>query len=266
MNTALTSEQVEFYRDNGFVAHRQFLSSDEVRELKSAVLDSVQQMGRAKLVSEDAEAWQSSDDSKSYYDRVFTQRINLWRNNDAVKRYMLNPQLGAMLRALTGVENLRMWHDQTLIKEPFANPTAWHLDDPYWSFYSRDAISIWIALEDATLENGCMWFVPGSHKLATFENVGIGQQMNALFELYPQMARIDPVAVPMKAGDCSFHNGLTAHGANANMTRGRRIAMTAGYMPDGSTFNGQSNVLPRKYLQTLAPGDVLCNDDWNPIV
>jgi ectoine hydroxylase-related dioxygenase (phytanoyl-CoA dioxygenase family) len=266
MNTALTSEQIEFYRDNGFVAHRRFLTSDEVSELKAAVLDSVGQMGRARLVSEDAESWQTSDDSENYYDRVFTQRINLWRNNETVKRTMLNPQLGAMLRALAGVENVRIWHDQTLIKEPFANPTAWHLDDPYWSFYSRDAISIWIALEDATLENGCMWFVPGSHKLATFDNVGIGQQMNALFEIYPQMATIDPVAVPMKAGDCSFHNGLTAHGANANMTRGRRIAMTAGYMPDGNTFNGQSNVLPRAYLKTLEVGDLLQNDDWNPIV
>jgi ectoine hydroxylase-related dioxygenase (phytanoyl-CoA dioxygenase family) len=167
---------------------------------------------------------------------------------------------------LAGVKAMRVWHDQTLIKEPFGNPTAWHLDNPYWSFDSRDSISVWIALEDATLSNGCMWFVPGTHRLATYENVGIGPNMGDLFKLYPKMGEIDPVAVPMKAGDCSFHNGLAAHGAGANMTRGRRIAMTCAYMPDGSTYNGKTNVLPPDYLATLKVGDVLRNDDWNPVV
>jgi ectoine hydroxylase-related dioxygenase (phytanoyl-CoA dioxygenase family) len=40
-----------------------------------------------------------------------------------------------------------------------------HLDIPYWSFTSLHAISVWIALDDATLENGCMYFMPGSHKV-----------------------------------------------------------------------------------------------------
>ena len=62
------------------------------------------------------------------------------------------------------------------------------------------------------------------------------------------MGEIDPISVPMKAGDCSFHNGLTAHGAGCNMTRGRRIAMTCAYMPEGSTFNGQRNILPKDYF------------------
>jgi len=167
---------------------------------------------------------------------------------------------------LEGIEGIRVWHDQTLIKEPFANGTAWHLDVPYWSFQSRHAISIWIALEDATPYNGCMCFIPGSQKLATYDNVGIGQNMGDLFKLYPKMGEIDPVPVPMKAGDCSFHNGLAAHGAGANMTRGRRIAMTCGYMPEGSTYNGQTNILPKAYYEKLQKGDVLENDEQNPLL
>jgi ectoine hydroxylase-related dioxygenase (phytanoyl-CoA dioxygenase family) len=109
-----------------------------------------------------------------------------------------------------------------------------------------------------------MHFIPGTHKLATFDNVGIGQNLADLFKVYPAMAQIDPVAVPMKAGDCSFHNGLTAHGAGANMTRGRRIAMTCAYMPDGSTFNGKQNILPDSYFRSLQVGDPLKNDQQNP--
>ena len=61
---------------------------------------------------------------------------------------------------------MRLWCDQALIKQPFANPTAWHIDVPYWSFDSSHAISAWIPLDDATTENGCLYFMPGSHEVA----------------------------------------------------------------------------------------------------
>jgi ectoine hydroxylase-related dioxygenase (phytanoyl-CoA dioxygenase family) len=265
MNSTLTPEQIQYYKTNGFVAQRQFLAPAEVAELKQAVLDSVIVMNQKNqfVGGSDIELKGRSND---YYGQVFTQRVNLWRISPVVKRYMLSPDLGRMMCQLEDVKGYRVWHDQTLIKEPFGNPTAWHLDNPYWSFYSRQAISIWIALEDATLENGCMWFIPGSQKHATYDNSGIGANMADLFKIYPKMAEIDPVSVPMKAGDCSFHNGLAAHGAGANMTRGRRIAMTCAYMPVGSTFNGARNVLPKAYFESLKKGDVLENDDWNPVV
>lgn len=262
MNTNITQEQIDQYRRDGFVAHRNFLSAEEVTALKNAVLATIEEMGKRK-VAEGNENLKEGDDA--YYDKVFTQRLNLWRLNEQVKSTMLSPAIGEMLKKLTGhTAGYRAWHDQALIKEPYGNPTSWHLDNPYWSFYSPDSVSIWIALEPATLENGCMWFIPGTHKMARYDNVYIGQVMDDLFKVYPEMAEIDPVAVPMQPGDCSFHNGLTAHGAGANMTRGRRIAMTCAYMPDGATFNGQQNVLPQSYFDTLKEGDILANDECNP--
>ena len=70
----------------------------------------------------------------------------------------------------------------------------------------------------------------------------------------------------MKAGSCSFHNGLTIHGAGANMSSGYRRAMTCAYMPDGNTFNGEPNILPEAYLNTLKVGDLLDNDEQNPLI
>lgn len=262
MRTQLDDTTIRRYQQDGFVHIPGFLDQGEVAELRQAVLAAVESMGRRKVA--DSELTDESGDS--YYDRVFTQRLNLWRISPVVKSYMLRPALGELLCRLAGVAGMRVWHDQALIKPPFGNPTAWHLDNPYWSFSSRDSISIWIALEPATLGNGCMWFVPGSHKLARFDNVGIGENVGDLFRLYPEMTNTDPVAVPMKGGDCSFHNGLTAHGAGANMTRHRRLAMTCAYMPDGCVFNGQSNILPPAYLKTLTKGDTLRNDDWNPLI
>ena len=262
MKTDLTPGQIRTYQQQGFLSFPGFLTAPEVAELKAAVLEAVTAMGD-KIVADDPDKRIGDD----YYAKVFTQRLNLWRINSTIKRYMLSPEIGRLLCRLTNVKGMRVWHDQALIKEPFGNPTAWHIDNPYWSFSSRDSISIWIALEDATLENGCMWFIPGSQKLATYDkNVPISQNLSNLFKVYPQMADTDPVPVTMKAGDCSFHSGMTAHGAGANMTRKRRIAMTCAYMPDGSTFNGQRNILPETYFNSLKPGDVLANDDWNPVV
>ncbi|PTY06019.1 phytanoyl-CoA dioxygenase [Verrucomicrobia bacterium LW23] len=265
MNTELSQQQIDSYQRDGFVVKRGFLSPAEVVELKTAVLDAIADMARTQGEQMVAGGGVKME-QKGYYAKVFTQRLNLWRISTTVKRYMLASSLGKALCDLAQVDGMRVWHDQALIKEPFGNPTAWHLDNPYWSFYSRHSISIWIALEDATLENGCMWFSPGSHHLATYENRGIGQNMGELFTIYPAMGQIDPVPAPMKAGDCSFHNGLCAHGAGPNMTRGRRIAMTCAYMPVGSEFNGQQNILPDSYFQTLTKGDVLQNDDWNPVL
>jgi ectoine hydroxylase-related dioxygenase (phytanoyl-CoA dioxygenase family) len=90
--------------------------------------------------------------------------------------------------------------------------------------------------------------------------------MDGIFEIYPQLINTTAVAAPMKAGSCSFHNGLTVHGANANMTSGFRRAMTCSYMPDGNTYNGEPNILPEAYLHNLKVGDLLNNDDQNPLI
>jgi ectoine hydroxylase-related dioxygenase (phytanoyl-CoA dioxygenase family) len=172
-----------------------------------------------------------------------------------------------MLCKLAKVKKMRIWHDQTLQKNPWSNPTSWHLDNPKWSFYSKQSISIWIALDDATVKNGCLYFLPKSHKLAKYDNdVRIGRRIDALFEVYPEFRSINPVAAEVKAGDASFHNGLIAHAAGANMTNANRAAMTCAFMPDGSTYNGQQNILSESYVSKLKIGDFLNNSLINPIV
>ena len=74
------------------------------------------------------------------------------------------------------------------------------------------------------------------------------------------------LAQVLNAGDATFHSGMMAHAAAANMTPHPRRAMTCAYMPDGSTFNGKKNVLPDAYLENVKVGDAL-QDDWiNPLV
>jgi ectoine hydroxylase-related dioxygenase (phytanoyl-CoA dioxygenase family) len=264
MNTYLSQQQIEQYQQNGFIVIDNFLTLTELEHWRQAVGDAITARGTTKLAGREKDAkWQSGD---GYYDRVFVQRINLWQDSPVMQKLMLNPALGKMAAELAGKDGIRIWHDQALIKQPWGNPTGWHLDNPYWSFYSKQAISIWIALDDVTKDNGCLYFVPGTHKTASFDNAGIGQNIGDLFRVYKDWATLEAVPAIMKAGSCSFHNGLVAHGAGANMTPRARRAMTCAYMPDGSTFNGQQNVLPDDYFKQLNQGDVLDNDQQNPLI
>src|ERR1035437_1637569 len=193
MNTRLNSQQIEHYRRDGFAVHDNLLTATELAELCTAVDAAVAALGKARVAGGEV----AGEDGDTYYDRVFTQKLNLWKINPVIKRYMIGPEIGRMVCELSGVPAMRLWHDQALIKEPFGNPTGWHLDDPYWSFSSGDAISIWIALDDATLENGCLYYVPGSQRLADFRNAGIGENIADLFKIYPQFKAIGTVATPV---------------------------------------------------------------------
>jgi phytanoyl-CoA hydroxylase len=266
MKHQLSAEQINNYQNDGFVIIEDFLSADELAFWREALDEAVAKRKGNKMPDRKEVYGKGDDADKSYYDNVFDQLLNLWQDNEKMHKIMLDERLGKMAAQLAGVDGIRIWHDQALIKKPWANPTSWHLDTPYWSFEDRNAISIWVALDDATLENGCLFFIPGSHKKTTFQNPGIGKNMGVIFDVYPEFKKTKSVAAPMKAGSCSFHNGLTIHGAHANMTPGYRRAMTCAYMPDGNVFNGTQNILSDAQVAGLKIGDLLNDDAQNPLL
>ena len=260
MNHTISREQIDFYQDNGYVVIHDFLNADELEDWRQNVGEAAGNRGARKL----ADGRMMEEDN--YYARVFAQRINLWTDHEGMRRLMIDERLGKMAADLAGVDGIRIWHDQALIKPPWGNPTGWHLDNPYWSFSSRDAISIWVALDDVTRDNGCLYFLPGTQKTATWDNVGIGTNIGDLFSAYPQWSQMEAVPAEMKAGSCSFHNGLLAHGAGANMTPRRRRAMTCAYMPDGCVFNGAQNILPPELFERYEIGDEIDEDAQTPLI
>lgn len=253
MRSSFTQTEIADYRDKGFLAVDDFLTPEELahwREVVDAAVAAVagNQAGRNS-------------------ERVFTQRMHLRRTSAAVRDLVEDPGIGRLVAELEGVDAVRLYLDQALVKEPYGAPTSYHLDIPWWSFSSPHACTIWVALDDATLENGCLYFIPGSHKLRLGTVGDLGPELGALFVAHPEAAA-RPRPAPLPAGGCSFHNGHTVHGAGANMTPGRRRAMSTAFMPAGVRFDGHrdSQVLGDEYLDTLAKGDALENDALNPLV
>jgi phytanoyl-CoA hydroxylase len=260
MKDQVTPEEVACYQCDGFIVFEDFLTPAELEDWRGALDEAIAQRRNRALPGR----WER--EKTDWVERMFIQRLNLWMDCPRMSRLITDERLGRLAATLAGIDGIRIWHDQALIKPPWGSPTDWHMDNPYWSFTSPDAISLWVALDDVTPENGCLYFMPASHKVEVRENPALGQGMGRIFESYPELASRDPVCAAMKAGSASFHNGRTFHAAQANMTPRPRRAMTCAYMPDGSTFNGNLNVLPEEYASTLAVGDVIDDDRFVPLV
>jgi len=226
----ITEEQIQFYEINGFVKLEGVLSLAEVEELRTAMEVAVAERKRRDAIEGPLQ--------EKSYEKVFLQMVNLWENYPTIRKFTLDNRIAEIARRLARAKHVRLWHDHALIKPPKDSaPTAWHQDLPYWPMKQETALSCWLALDDVTVENGCMHFIPGSHKFGRFEPIPLANPTNLLDLVPPEVrASAHPVPVELRAGSCTFHNGLTFHYAGPNTTERPRRAFVIIYIPDGVTY------------------------------
>ena len=259
MKCAPTEPQITAYRRRGFLVVDDLLDAAELASWSAAVDAAV-----AERVPQ-AGAGAADDD---YYRNVFTQCVNLWKSNAAVRRLIVDTSLGRMAAELAGVDSIRLYHDHALYKQPWANPTNWHVDNPYDPFYSRAAIMLWVALDDATVQNGCLYFLDGTHLQG---DVGVQADLSranvgGLFRAFPEWGTSDPSVAEVRAGAGIFINGMLAHAAGPNMTSRPRRAFAFLFMPGDSTYNGNPAALPAELAARLRVGDPLDDDRYLPLL
>ncbi|SDS33336.1 Ectoine hydroxylase-related dioxygenase, phytanoyl-CoA dioxygenase (PhyH) family [Paenibacillaceae bacterium GAS479] len=234
----ITDEQVSFYRENGFVKVENMLTDEELEQLREYLEEAMQ---------EDSGRSVKTDKNGGAYYRVLNQKVNTWRDHGGMGKFSFHEKFAKAALDLTGSNEIRFFHDHGLWKMPGdSKPTPWHQDTPYWPVNEaeRGMLSIWIALDDVNEQNGCMAFVPKSHKLGKLTGISFLEPQN-IFD-YVEGGQLDdqkPVVVPLKAGSCTFHNGLTFHYAHANTTDRPRRALAIIYMPDGITYNGKGHIV-----------------------
>ncbi len=236
-------ELIDYYRANGFCRVRGLLSKEEAQHYAAAALTATRD--KPDVVSRNA---------------IFTQNVNVWQQDDAVRALTLLPKIGDLAARLAGTD-LRLWHDQTLLKEPGkAKPTEFHQDSPYWPHDYGDGgdrtITCWIALEDVPVDRGCMTFLPGSQRKLDLP-MQILSDARSLFGVDPDLEFSERVTVPLRAGDCTFHTGRCAHMANANTTDQWRVAHAIIYMPAATRFDGRRHVVTKPLVDAgeLAEGN-----------
>ncbi len=222
----VSDEDVAFFRDNGYVRFDNVLSADEVEAMREALARGTEQKKA------------TARDLAGGGDKI-VQMVNLWEVDDVFRAYSTNPRLAGMAKRLTGSDEIRLFHDQALVKKPGPSAASpWHQDQPYWPSKEPGMISCWMALDDVTIDRGAMQFIPGSNHWGEFEPIsfaGDGPELRSLISP-EQDAKWNPVPVELKAGDCTWHHGLTFHFTRPNTTEHVRRAVVTIYIPDGVTF------------------------------
>lgn len=135
----------------------------------------------------------------------------------------------ALARMLMGGD-MEIDFDMLINKAPHTQQaTPWHQDAAYWiDMPDKRALSCWIALDDATIDNGCMWYVPGSHLKPLRQH----QQIVQGGPLICECSESEGLAVPLKAGEGTFHHGRTLHYSRGNVTSGQRRAIIINCRPE----------------------------------
>jgi phytanoyl-CoA hydroxylase len=220
----LDPEQIESYRRNGFLHVPAVLGPDEVERYRSAAARAYDE-----ITSLDAG------------NQMFRQIVQVWKADPTLRELTLHPGMARFATQLAGLP-VRIWHDQLLIKKPHnATPTEFHQDSPYWPHTGgRHQLSAWVALVDVPVERGCMTFIPGSHRRHDLRAIDL-TDAHDLFDAAPDLAYEPRVTVPLRAGDCTFHNGYLAHTANSNDTDEFRYAMVNIYVDAETRYDGSAN-------------------------
>ena len=148
-------------------------------------------------------------------------------------RLVRNPRLLAVANKLLGPD-LLVWGSGTFIKEPNTKSfVSWHQDLNYWGLNTDREVTAWFALTPATVANGCMRFVPGSHKKKSVPHADSFATDNLLSrgqEIAVEVDEASAVNVLLKPGQASFHQGHMFHASGPNGTDDRRIGVAIRYI------------------------------------
>jgi phytanoyl-CoA hydroxylase len=171
------------------------------------------------------------------------------RHDDLFRETAKSPQVLSMARGLLGT-GVNLVSSQALLKPPrHGSAKPLHQDQEYFRVEPEDAVvTCWIALDDATEASGCMWYTPGSHKLGLIEHKPIEGQSTHRVPDDQRLRGMEAVCVPIPAGSCICHHGLTLHRSGPNHTDGWRRALALHYMAaDARCMN--ADVSPDLYMQ-----------------
>ncbi|TDQ40768.1 phytanoyl-CoA dioxygenase family protein [Aureibacillus halotolerans] len=238
----LTNEQVASFHKNGFVKGGQVLDDEQVEQLRHE-LDLVMSGQSVKKPVLNRNMLEGSElDMNMEQSKKVVQIVNIWMASDAFLNHAANAKMCEEVAQLARTNTLRIWHDQIQYKPPVTGgPTRWHQDHPAWPIIQpADLVSAWVALDDATIDNGAMWMVPESHTWGNHDKFLTStddfKPVHRKPELLPDHASIEAVPFEIKKGHVGYHHCMTWHGSHDNRSERKRRAIAVHYMPGHTRY------------------------------
>jgi ectoine hydroxylase-related dioxygenase (phytanoyl-CoA dioxygenase family) len=255
----ISAEQLGRYRRDGHILLTNVASQDEINVIRPLILTAVDEVVRAR----------ESQGRISDYGAMFTQITNVWRKNEDIRQFIFGKRFARIAADLMGVQGVRLYHDQALIKEPGGKRTPWHQDYYYWPLDTVHTITMWMPLVDVTKQMGSMTFVDGSHLERAFELLPISETSQQYFEHLISQHGKETCSHSLKAGDATFHSGRTLHSAHANASTQRREVITIIYYADGTRIMEPDNQHRKVDMEVFHPGQKpgeLAASELNPLL
>ncbi|MCA9222910.1 MAG: phytanoyl-CoA dioxygenase family protein [Planctomycetales bacterium] len=228
----LTDEQVEFYHEFGYLAVIRILDERQLGILRNELAEFFQPDHAGHELWYEYHTNESTDPNA-----VLFHALGAWRISPGFHDVLWHPAFTVAASQLLGGA-VRFWHDQLFCKPArHGGVVAWHQDYSYWTrTRPMSHLTCWVGLDDADRDNGCLHYIPGSHRWTLLPITGLAGNMAAIREVLndEQWERFnEPVAIELKAGECSFHHPLMVHGSFANYTDRPRRATVINVFRDG---------------------------------
>ena len=236
---AITEAHLEQYRELGFLAVNHAFDAKQVGAAIQCMLDAVADPPEGFKgfqyeagTTEDVESM--SPEQRLDRVRKFMHFVDFM---PALKAMCEDQPMLAIVRQLMNDRTPRLFQDMALLKPPHGREKPWHQDQAYFAIrLGEPVVGVWIALDQATPENGCMHFIPGSHRDGPV--IHFARRDWQICDT--QVRTDDVVAVPLEPGGLVFFDGLVHHGTPHNLTHQRRRSLQYHFCPDDAIFDDEA--------------------------
>ena len=228
----LSRDQIDFFQQHGYLAGIRLLNDEQTEKLRRELAELMDPDHTAHDLFYEFHSNESTDPQT-----VLFHALGAWRISRSFHDLLWNPAFLVPASQLLGGA-IRFWHDQLFCKPPqHGGVVAWHQDYSYWTRTQPMAhLSCWIGLDDSSTENGCVHYVPGSHRWDLLPMTGLANDMKSIEAVLSdaQKSEFKPVAIELKAGECSFHHPLMVHGSYENRSGHPRRGSVINVFCDGT--------------------------------
>ncbi len=228
----LTEAQVQFFREHGYLAGIKLFDERQMEALRAELSEFFDASHAGREFWHEYHSNESGDP-----DRVLFHALGAWRIRRGFHDILWNPAFLIPASQLLG-GSVRFWHDQLFCKPArHGGNVAWHQDYSYWTRTRPMAhLTCWTGLDPATRANGCLHYIPGSHRWDLLPITGLAGDMEAIHDVLDDEqweTFQNPVAIELEPGHCSFHHPLLVHGSFENKTGIPRRAVVLNVIRDG---------------------------------
>ena len=239
----LSDEQVDFFNTNGYLAGVKMLDEIQIEELRTELNELADTNHPGHDLFYEFHSNESTDPST-----ILFHALGAWRITEGFHDVLWNPRFLVAASQLLGNMPVRFWHDQLFYKPAkTGGVVAWHQDYSYWTRTKPVAhLTCWCGLDDATKENGCVQYIPGSHRWGLLPKPNLAGELQSIRNLLneEQKKQFDhPHYAEVKAGHAIFHHPFALHGSGENKSNWPRRAFVINVIADGVTSDSNDELL-----------------------